>query len=272
MSLCHDPSIRMKLLTPETLKILCDIADAAGREIMDVYQNGGESWQKDDLSPLTEADLRADRVIRESLTRHFPNIFIWSEESISQSRVTEEENFFLVDPLDGTKEFLKKNGEFTVNIAWIEAGQAVAGVVFAPALNEMFFALKGSGAFKRDSHGIHAIATSKHASTSGLRIMGSRSHGSDMMNDWLSTITDGYTFIAAGSSLKFCRIAEGQADIYPRFGLTSQWDTAAAQAVLEVAGGVVTDLQRQPLSYGLKLPVLNHFFVAVGDVNLLELI
>lgn len=253
------------------LDTLSLIAEAAGQEIMAVYRDGGETWQKDDQSPLTEADLRADRVIRAGLEQHFPGVFILSEESVSAGE-QDADRFFLVDPLDGTKEFLKRNGEFTVNIALIEHGQPVAGVVLAPALGELFYAARGLGAWKRDSTGLRPIATAHRSPTDPLRVMGSRSHGADKLNAWLATLKNEHTFVAAGSSLKFCRIAEGQADIYPRFGPTSQWDTAAAQAVLEVAGGAVTDLQGTPLCYGLDRPVLNPEFVAVGHPALLQLL
>lgn len=253
------------------LDTLCRIAEAAGREVMAVYRDGGETWHKDDHSPLTEADLRADRVIRQGVEQHFAGVFILSEESVSAGQ-RDAERFFLVDPLDGTKEFLKRNGEFTVNIALIENGEPVAGVVLAPALDELFYAARGLGAWKRDSTGLRPIATAHRSPTDPLRVMGSRSHGADKLNAWLATLKNEHTFVAAGSSLKFCRIAEGQADIYPRFGPTSQWDTAAAQAVLEVAGGAVTDLQGTPLCYGLDRPVLNPEFVAVGHPALLQLL
>lgn len=258
-------------MTQNELETLCRIAEAAGQEIMAVYRDGGEAWQKDDQSPLTEADLRADRVIRAGLEQHFPGVFILSEESVSAGK-QDAERFFLVDPLDGTKEFLKRNGEFTVNIALIENGEPVAGVVLAPALDECFYAARGLGAWKRDAACVWAIATANTAPTDPLRVIGSRSHGADKLNAWLASLKNEHTFVAAGSSLKFCRIAEGQADIYPRFGPTSQWDTAAAQAVLEVAGGAVTDLQGTPLRYGLDRPVLNPEFVAAGTPALLQLL
>jgi len=258
-------------LTEKQLQRLCQIAEAAGREIMDVYAHGGQTWHKDDQSPLTEADLRADRVIREGLEQHFPGLFILSEESMSAGPQTAR-RFFLVDPLDGTKEFLNQNGEFTVNIALVEDGQPVAGVVLAPALGELFYAARGLGAWKRDAANVREIATATIDPTAPLRVMGSRSHGGAQLNAWLTRLKNAHTFVAAGSSLKFCRIAEGAADIYPRFGPTSQWDTAAAQAVLEEAGGAVTNLQGARLRYGLDCPVLNPDFVAMADEDLLRLI
>lgn len=148
----------------------------------------------------------------------------------------------------------------------------MAGVVLVPALAECFYAARGLGAWKWNATGVRAIATASLGPAEPLRVMGSRSHGGDKLNAWLATLDNEHTFVAAGSSLKFCRIAEGQADIYPRFGPTSQWDTAAAQAVLEVAGGVVTDLEGTPLRYGLDRPVLNPEFVAAGTPALLRLL
>ena len=258
-------------LTHSELEVLCQIAVSAGKEIMDVYNNGGEAWQKSDDTPLTEADLRADAIIRRELEHHFPDIFILSEESSSSEQKTHD-CFFLVDPLDGTKEFLKRNGEFTVNIALIDRGRPVGGVVYAPALNELFFGAHHIGAWKRDSHKNQAIKTVSSVDHNPLRIMGSRSHGTEKLGLWLNQITRPYIFMEAGSSLKFCRVAEGQADLYPRFGPTSQWDTAAAQAVLEAAGGIVTDLQGQTLSYGLDRAILNPEFFALGQSSLLNLI
>ena len=258
-------------LSRSDLNTLCQIAEAAGRGIMDVYRNGGEIWQKDDFSPLTEADLRADRVIREELERHFPDVFILSEESVSLGTQTGG-RFFLVDPLDGTKEFLKRNDEFTVNIALVEDGRLIAGVVLAPALEELFYAAQGLGAWKRDAVGLRKVATSGYDSARPLRVMGSRLHGGEKLDAWLAQLTKEHSFVAAGSSLKFCRIAEGKADIYPRFGPTSQWDTAAAQCVLELAGGVVTDLQGSPLRYGLDRPILNPEFAAMAAAELVSVV
>jgi 3'(2'),5'-bisphosphate nucleotidase len=262
------------MVSKKQLDTLCQIAREAGDEIMAIYRDGGQawrSWQKNDASPLTEADLRADRVIRAGLERHFPGVFILSEESVSEGTKIDGE-FFLVDPLDGTKEFLKRNDEFTVNIALIVEGIPVMGVVFAPALGEMFYAAQGEGAWKQDAQGLHAISTSLHDGVRPLRVMGSRSHGADKLNAWLDNLTQVHTFTAAGSSLKFCRIAEGLADIYPRFGPTSQWDTAAAQALLEEAGGKVVDMQGDRLHYGLDRPILNPEFMAVGALNVSEFI
>lgn len=251
----------MNKLTPAQLETLCRIAQQAGREVMDVYRQDFDVWEKADSSPLTLADQRADAVIREQLTQAFPGVHVWSEESSSEG--AHAETFFLVDPLDGTREFLKRNDEFTVNIALIHQGEPVAGVVLAPALDELFFAARGQGAWKRTGDRTAPLRTARPAARDSLRVMGSRSHGGAATHAWLARLSCSHTFVAAGSSLKFCRIAEGAADIYPRLGPTSQWDTAAAQAVLEEAGGAVLDPQGCPLRYGLDRPVLNPHFIAL---------
>ena len=229
------------------LQALCAIAESAGREIMDVYAGDFDSWRKADASPLTEADLRADAVIRKGLEQAFPGVFILSEESVSAGPAGGD-TFFLVDPLDGTKEFLKRNDEFTVNIALVHDGRAIAGVVQAPASGELFYAAQGEGAWQRTATGVVPLKTTPPAPGAPLRVMGSRSHGGEALARWLAKLQVEYSFVAAGSSLKFCRIAQGRADIYPRHGPTNQWDTAAAQAVLEQAGGAVLDPLGQPLA------------------------
>lgn len=251
-------------LTTSQLEALCDIAVAAGREVMAVYRTDFASWEKSDTSPLTQADLRSDAVIRSGLEKAFPGVFILSEESVSQGP-RQAEAFFLVDPLDGTREFLKRNDEFTVNIALVEEGESVAGVVFAPALGELFYAARGLGAWKRTAAGVTRLGVIRAAASGPLRIIGSRSHGGEAQAAWLARLSCEHAFVAAGSSLKFCRIAEGAADIYPRLGPTNQWDTAAAQAVLQEAGGVVLDPAGRPLRYGLDRPMLNPHFIALGD-------
>jgi len=250
-------------LTEEQLQALCGVADAAGREVMAVYRESAiEAWAKDDASPLTEADLRADAVIRRSLEKMFPGIFVLSEESATAADGPQE-TFFLVDPLDGTKEFLKRNDEFTVNIALVHRHEPVAGVVLAPALDQLYCAARGLGTRRRAGEQWKALRVAP--ASNPLRVIGSRSHGGSALDAWLGRLACDHLFVAAGSSLKFCRIAEGAADIYPRIGPTSQWDTAAAHAVLQEAGGRVVDAKGNPLRYGLDLPLLNPHFVALGD-------
>lgn len=261
-------------VTQAMLQTLCGIAQAAGRTIMTVYHQGGEVWLKEDSSPLTEADLRADAVIRQGLEAAFPGVFILSEESRSAGGEGNAagETVFLVDPLDGTKEFLKRNGEFTVNIALVKQDVPVVGVVYAPALGELFYAAHGLGAWKRcNDCEAQALHVAPWAPAAALRVIGSRSHGGDKLATWLSMLGVQHSLVTAGSSLKFCRIAEGQADIYPRFGPTSQWDTAAAQCVLEAAGGAVLDRTGAPLLYGLGRPLLNTEFAALGNTAIAPL-
>lgn len=261
------------MLDSDDLQRVCDIAARAGAAIMEVYGRDHISWTKDDASPLTEADVRADAVIRTALETAFPGVPILSEES-RDDEPADADVFFLVDPLDGTKEFLSRNGEFTVNIALVDRGQVAAGVVHAPAIGELFFASAATGAVKRAGGLDRPVLAARLAGdgVSPLRVIGSRSHGGAELEAWLATLEQPYTFVAAGSSLKICRVAEGAADIYPRFGLTSQWDTAAAQGVLEAAGGAMTGLDRKPLRYGLARPVLNPWFAAVGDIRALDLL
>lgn len=256
-------------MTKADLDRLCEIARRAGEAVMQVYASGCEVWDKHDASPLTEADLRADEIICSGLARDFPGTPILSEESGS-SGARDGGAIFLVDPLDGTREFLKRNGEFTVNIALVVDGVPRAAVVLAPALGECYFSLQGAGAWKSNG-GEHAtLRAARYADGAPLRIVGSRSHGADRLNAWLDSLPVPYRFEAAGSSLKFCRVAEGAADLYPRLGPTSQWDTAAAQCVLECAGGCVLDLAGTPLAYGAERPILNPEFLALGDRSLFE--
>jgi 3'(2'),5'-bisphosphate nucleotidase len=248
---------------PRDADVLCAIAREAGSAILALYGTDCSTATKHDASPLTQADTDADAIIAERLTAAFPGVPIVSEECAST--ISSADVFFLVDPLDGTKEFLNRTDEFTVNIAVIADGRAVAGVVLAPALDELFVAAPG-GAPRKSARGqwsdLHVAAFDR---ARPLRVIGSRSHAGAEMQAWLDTLDVPYTFVAAGSSLKFCRIAEGRADVYPRFGHTSQWDTAAAQAVLERAGGAVSDLSGAPLCYGCDRPMRNPFFAAVGD-------
>ncbi|RKR43234.1 3'(2'),5'-bisphosphate nucleotidase [Paraburkholderia sp. BL17N1] len=242
-------------------------AEAAGDEVMRRYGCCQSPTLKLDNSPVTEADLCADAVIRERLGAAFPDVFILSEES-AERPVLDTQRLFIVDPLDGTKEFLNRSEEFTVNIALVDKGVPVAGVVVAPALGEVFYAANGLGAWKRKG-GIKTALRVSHGRTAlPLRIIGSRSHNVDAVADWLARLPLSHTFVAVGSSLKFCRIAEGSADAYPRFGPTSQWDTAAGQCILESAGGAVADLSGRALLYGLDRPIVNPPFIAFGNPRL----
>jgi 3'(2'), 5'-bisphosphate nucleotidase len=255
-------------LSRSLLDTLAALAQEAGRAMMAVYAKADVGLMfKADQSPLTEADLAADRIIRSGLAQHFPGLPVVTEESPGQRDQDRSPGYFLVDPLDGTREFLARNGEFTVNIAWVVAGRAKAGVVHAPALGETFAGAHGVGAFCSSAdQPLRAISCVAPAVR--WRVLASRSHGNAALAAWLARLSAATDFAAAGSSLKFCRLAQGHADVYPRFSPTCHWDTAAGQAVLEAAGGAVLQADAQPLRYPATGPVLNPSFVALGDVRL----
>lgn len=253
-------------LSRAQLDLLCDIAREAGAAIMAFYSGPVPVSHKADESPLTAADLSADAIIRQRLEAAFPGVFILSEESVSTREASPDEPFFLVDPLDGTKEFLHHNDEFTVNIALV-SGHLAAGVVHAPALDITYSAAAGLGAFvQRGTAAVQRIHVSPPQLP--LRMLDSRSHASEQTARWREGLGRACEVSTLGSSLKFCLIAEGKADLYPRFGPTNQWDTAAAQCVLECAGGQVVDPEGAPLRYARNRPMINPFFVAFGDATL----
>ncbi|MBK1698823.1 3'(2'),5'-bisphosphate nucleotidase CysQ [Rhodovibrio salinarum] len=253
----------------ELLVALRGIAERAGQATLMFYkQDGLEVTSKDDDSPLTQADLAADRVIREALQEQVPDIPIVSEEGVDQGDVPEAgARFWLVDPLDGTKEFISGNGEFTINIALIEHGQPVAGVVHAPALGMTWAgAIQNDGTAKATFAEVNASGKAigcRQIPPAGATVVASRRHGDP---EEMKRFLGGYTIAEqrdAGSSIKFCLVASGQADLYPRFGRTMEWDTAAGHAVLAAAGGRVTDAAGNPLTYG-KPDYENPPFIAYG--------
>lgn len=250
-------------MATELLEEIVLIARAAGREVLEVYADGGTVQRKQDGSPVTEADHRAQEVICAGLQRVSPGVAIVAEEERPGVEETPPgERFWLVDPLDGTKEFVSRNGEFTINIALVEAGSPVLGVVLAPAIGRLFAGAAGAGALVDDSGGRRAISA-RQVPPEGPTVVSSRSHGDP---EALARCLGGRQIaasICAGSSLKFCLIAAGEADLYPRLGRTMEWDTAAGDAILREAGGRVTDLERQPLRYG-KPGFENPHFVAQG--------
>lgn len=256
---------------PSLVDAVIRIARQAGDAIMAIYA-GRDGWEADgagvlvarkaDASPLTQADLAAHRVIVAGLQAATPAIPVVSEEDPdSHARRRPPEEFWLIDPLDGTKEFLSRRDEFTVNIALVRDGRAVFGVVHAPALDQLYWGGVGLGAC-RATGGAAAVPIRVAAPAATLRVVASKSHLNDATRDFLAGLPR-HDLIQAGSSLKFCRIAEGEADIYPRLGPTSEWDTAAAQAVVEAAGGLVVTLAGEPLRYG-KDDILNPSFVAAA--------
>lgn len=261
-------------LPPDLLQILTAIAADAGRIIMRHYADGTDVRHKDDRSPVTAADEEAETLILAALAQHFPAIPVISEEASANGiQPATGGEFFLVDPLDGTREFISKNGEFTVNIALIRNGAPVAGIVYAPALSALYGGSVDSGSWLvshppqaglPDMGKARAIAA-RRVPAKGLIAVASRSHRDAATDQWLAghDIAD---FRAAGSSLKFCLIAEGKADVYPRLGRTMEWDTAAGHAVLAAAGGTVEMLDGAPLTYGKRADAYaNPHFVAWGQ-------
>jgi 3'(2'), 5'-bisphosphate nucleotidase len=248
------------------LEPVVELAQHAGEKILEIY-NGDEFSvaEKDDKSPLTAADLASHHAIVDGLTALTPEIPVLSEESASLpfEERSAWQTYWLVDPLDGTREFIKRNGEFTVNIALIEDGVPVLGVVYVPVTGVSYLACKGQGAFKQDA-GERRVIKARKLEGGPLMVVGSRSHRGDSLNQFLEKLGD-HEMVGMGSSLKLCLVAEGVADIYPRLGLTSEWDTAAAQCVVEQAGGFVTDTDMQPLRYNTKDSLLNPFFLVFGD-------
>jgi 3'(2'), 5'-bisphosphate nucleotidase len=250
----------------EALRHSCtEIARAAAREIMRIYAGDLGVRDKADKSPVTDADHAAEAVIIAGLRALTPDTPVVAEEEMAAGRVPVIGNgpFWLVDPLDGTKEFIKRNGEFTVNIALIEGGRPTLGIVLAPASDTLWRGATGLGADKSEQGGAFVTIETRHPPGHGLTACASRSHAvySDL-DIWFHnqglTVADR---IQTGSSLKFCLIAEGKADIYPRFGPTSEWDTAAGQGVLEAAGGEVVTTDGEPLRYG-KPRFSNPHFIA----------
>ena len=249
------------LLAPVT-----DIARAAGAEILEVYESGEIlATAKSDQSPLTVADLRAHRLIEDQLQALTPDIPVLSEEA-AETPFAERAlwyGYWLVDPLDGTKEFLSRNGQFTVNIALIHGHAPVLGVVHVPVGGTSYQGLPGEGAWRLGPHGdSQAIAVSA-VSANPLRIVGSRSHRGNSLDAFLARVGP-HEFVPVGSSLKFCMVAEGAADVYPRLGPTSEWDTAAAHAVVLGAGGSVVTLEGVPLRYNTRESLLNPSFLVSG--------
>ncbi|WP_219597763.1 3'(2'),5'-bisphosphate nucleotidase CysQ [Aeromonas salmonicida] len=243
------------------------IARAAGDIIMAIYSQPFTVEYKGDESPLTAADKGAHEVIVQALAGLTPDIPVLSEESGPEVMGLRHgwSRYWLVDPLDGTKEFVSRNGEFTVNIALIEDGKPLWGLVYAPVLDRLWYGGKGMGAWRVADGKREAIQTLPHQEGAPWRVVGSRNHLSRETLDYLAPFGDiergDIELVSMGSSLKFCIIAEGGAELYPRLAPTCEWDTAAAQAVLEGAGGSVTRLDGSPLAYN-KPDILNPWFVA----------
>ena len=260
----------------QLIPVIRRLALEAGDRIMEIYESDDfEVKVKSDASPVTEADEAADAIISAGLRAAFPDVALVTEEQ-SASHTQTAQTFLIVDPLDGTKEFIHRRGDFTVNIAFVQDGTPIRGVVYAPAKGRMFFtladgtAVEEAGPFDKDTIGAVNPIRVSHPDNAALMVVASKSHRDQATDDYIGkyAVKD---MKSAGSSLKFCLIATGEADIYPRVGRTMEWDTAAGQAVLHGAGGrVVRFDDHTPLTYG-KDDFANPFFIAYSpDVALKE--
>lgn len=246
-------------------QLLEDIAVAAreaGRAILEIVARGFAVEQKGDLSPVTEADRAAELIILAALARVAPGVPVVAEEEVAAGRIPAiDDTYFLVDPLDGTKEFVRGGDDYTVNIGLISKGTPLLGAVFSPARDTLHAGLVGEGAWIEDSDGRHPIRTRERGNA--VAAVASKSHFNQPTADYLAEAVGECDYIGIGSSLKFCIVAEGKADIYPRLAPTSEWDTAAGHAVLLAAGGMVDGPDGEPLRYG-KRAFLNRGFVATA--------
>ena len=256
-------------------EIFRSLALTSGEVIMDVYSNNKfEVLLKSDDSPVTIADKKADRVISKGLKKHFPEIPVITEEQV-KSHDLNASTFFIVDPLDGTKEFIKRRGDFTVNIALVANGEPIRGIVYAPARQRLFYtdengeAVEEMAYFSVSKLGLIKKIKTASSDNTALKVVASKSHRDKKTDEYISKYQC-KELVSAGSSLKFCLIAAGEADLYPRFGPTMEWDTAAGHAVLSAAGGVVLQAKdKRPLKYG-KQNYRNPFFIAASKTVMLK--
>jgi 3'(2'), 5'-bisphosphate nucleotidase len=253
---------------------VCNIAIKAGEEILKYYNEDIEVKRKNDSSPLTKADLASNEIIIKALQQLDRTVPILSEELLVEWNERKKwTKYWLVDPLDGTKEFIKQNGEFTVNIALIENNKPILGVIYTPVKSDLYFAQKNYGSYKINSSSklINLQEAEKIfvANQSSIkRIIGSRSHSNQSFDSWVNKNFPNTEIVQAGSSLKFCLIAEGAADIYPRFGPTSEWDIAAGHIIVNEAGGGVNTFENIEINYNKKDDLLNPQFYAIGNYKL----
>jgi len=255
----------------EALEVSKELAIKAGEEIMSIYHTDFSVEYKDDKMPLTLADQKANDIIVEGLCGNFPEVGILSEESADDPANRYKEYCFIVDPLDGTKEFINKNDEFTVNIALAKNGAVIMGVVYLPVKKELYFAAQGYGAYLNSMGEDKKISVSEK--TDALKLVVSKSHMSEKEEQLLSIHSERIkTMVKAGSSLKGCLVASGEADIYYRFGLTMEWDTAAMQAVCEEAGAIFRQIDGSEMTYNRE-DHLNKkgFYVINREENLMSL-
>ncbi|MDE2088981.1 MAG: 3'(2'),5'-bisphosphate nucleotidase CysQ [Gammaproteobacteria bacterium] len=250
------------------LGAVIELAHAAGLSIMDIYTRGFDVRHKDDRTPVTTADLAAHETITAGLRALTPDVPVLSEESadVPYAQRAAWRCYWLIDPLDGTREFIKRNGEFTVNIALVCDHRPVLGVVYVPVTKVSYHACAGQGAYKQAPGEPPVRLQVQPLGTGPVRVAGSRSHRGASLDAFLTRL-GAHEIVSMGSALKSCLVAEGAVDVYPRLGPTSEWDTAAAQCVVEEAGGHVTDTAMRPLRYNTKPSLLNPSFFVFGDAR-----
>lgn len=251
------------------LEEIIALAKAAGEAVLEIYTNEQplDIRQKSDNTPVTIADMQAHGIIVSGLKKITPDIPVLSEEAANIPFATRRhwQQYWLLDPLDGTKEFIGRTGDFSINIALISDHQPILGVIYGPVSGICYYALTGQGAFKHVAGQLHAVPIhSSPCDIDHLRIAVSRRHSVDKVRTRLGHLPD-VQLTLMGSSFKSCLVAEGQVDLYPRMGDTSEWDTAAAQCIVEEAGGMIMDLEGQRLEYNRRDSLINPWFLVVGD-------
>ena len=253
---------------------LLNIAIDAGKEILNIYNDEIIVNSKEDKSPITQADINSNDIIVNRLKKLESNIPILTEESVVEWKNRKDWiKYWLIDPLDGTKEFINRNGEFTVNISLIENNYPIFGIIYSPVKSLLYYALKNNGCYKLKTNS--NLTTLKNFNKINIhkeknittKVIGSRSHSSKEFLNWVKKKFTNFELITIGSSLKFCILAEGKADIYPRFGPTSEWDIAAGHIILEEAGGKLKTIDNKDILYNTKEDILNPDFVAYGNLS-----
>ena len=253
---------------------LLNIAIDAGKEILNIYNDEIIVNSKEDKSPITQADINSNDLIVNRLKKLESNIPILTEESVVEWKNRKDWiKYWLIDPLDGTKEFINRNGEFTVNISLIENNYPIFGIIYSPVKSLLYYALKNYGCYKLKTNS--NLSTLKNFNKINIhkeknittKVIGSRSHSSKEFLNWVEKKFTNFELITIGSSLKFCILAEGKADIYPRFGPTSEWDIAAGHIILEEAGGKLKTIDNKDILYNTKDDILNPHFIAYGNLS-----
>ena len=267
----------MNLNNQEVVLDILNIAIDAGKEILKIYKKNFNVDLKADNSPITEADINSNNLIKKRLIEIEKNFPILTEESLVNWETRRVWNkYWLIDPLDGTKEFINRNGEFTVNISLIENNSPIFGVIYAPEKSLLYYGIKNNGSYKLITQdNINTLTEFKKINInknipSKIKIIGSRSHSNKDFHTWVEKNFSQYELISIGSSLKFCIIAEGTADIYPRLGPTSEWDIAAGHIILEEAGGKLKSFDNTDILYNTKENIINPNFLAYGNVSKLN--